>query len=519
MSQSGDMLDDAKCRRWRRNGDSDPVPVMWLAQRGAKVMILSQDTSHVSLNLTPVRALVRRAPVTLSPDVPILEAARLMRRQGVSSVLLVENGALVGIVTDRDLRNRVVAEALDTSLPVHRIATVRMITIGADRPAFHALLLMARHGLHHLPVLNAQDVLGMVTSDDLAEYQAESALTLASAMGKQDALDELVRVAARIGGLQQGLTTASASPYSTGQIVSTLTDTLTARLLHLAEARFGPAPVPYAWVAAGSQGRAEQTAKSDQDNCLILSDRYDSVAHGAYFAMLARWVCDGLDACGYVHCPGGMMAMNDEWRQPLATWRGYFQRWIEQPEPEALMLSGVFLDMRFVHGDAALVDDLRADVIARAQANKAFLAALAALALHRKPPLNWRGKLALGRDSEHPGTIDLKMHGIVPIVDIARYYAFSAGSDAVNSRERLEQTAERGRMSQAQARDLLDALDFLSGLRLRHQALCMADGRAADNFLNPDELSNFERSHLLEAFRLIGRMQDVVAQAYPVNLL
>jgi CBS domain-containing protein len=111
------------------------------------------------------------------------------------------------------------------------------------------------------------------------------------------------------------------------------------------------------------------------------------------------------------------------------------------------------------------------------------------------------------------------MHGIVPIIDMARYYGFAAGSEAVNTRDRLEQAAESGKITEGQARDLLDTLDFLSGLRLQHQAHRMSDGQAADNYLDPATLSNFERGHLLEAFKLISRMQTVVAEAYPVNLL
>jgi CBS domain-containing protein len=137
-----------------------------------------------------------------------------------------------------------------------------------------------------------------------------------------------------------------------GQIVTAMTDALTVRLLQLAEAQLGPPPVPYAWVAAGSQARSEQTAKSDQDNCLVLDDRYDVDRDGPYFEALARQVCSGLDACGYVFCPGEMMAMTERWRQPLQRWLERFRHWIDQPEPAALMHTCVFFDMRPVHGES-----------------------------------------------------------------------------------------------------------------------------------------------------------------------
>src|SRR5690606_29623248 len=149
------------------------------------------------------------------------------------------------------------------------------------------------------------------------------------------------------------------------------------RLIQLAEAELGPAPVDYAWVAAGSQARSEQTARTDQDNCLVLDDAFDEDRHGAYFRAFSRFVCDGLAACGYVHCPGGMMAMTDRWRQPRHRWLQYFRHWTGEPEPEALMLTSVFFDQRAVHGRAALLDELRAEVLRRTEANTLFLSHLA----------------------------------------------------------------------------------------------------------------------------------------------
>jgi CBS domain-containing protein len=363
--------------------------------------------TYANLISTPVRSLIQRPPVTLPPETPIIEVARVMQAQRISSVLLVKEGSLFGLVTDRDLRNRVVAAGLDTSRPVVDIATLAPLTIGIESPAFDALLLMARHNVHHVPVLDGQLVVGMITSTNITEQQSNSAVYLAGAIYRQESLEGLVQVSGRIKNLQQGLAAARASAHSTGYIISAISDALTARLLQLAEAELGPPPVDYAWVAAGSQGRNEQTAKSDQDNCMVLDDAYDEVAHGAYFRELSRRVCDGLDACGYVHCPGLMMAMTDQWRQPQKQWRMYFRRWIDMPEPEALMLTGVFLDQRFVYGRADLINDLRAEVVARTKGNKNFLVYLASNALERKPPLNWMGRIAPIKGGEHDGKIDL----------------------------------------------------------------------------------------------------------------
>lgn len=494
----------------------DAHPALRLALDPPAPTVAGVEAAEGPLDLmtTTVRRLLTRAPVTASPESPIRDVAALMREQRVSSVLLVQRGHLFGLVTDRDLRNRVLAAGLDPALPVLEIATMAPYAVGIDAPAFEALLLMTRHNVHHVPVMDGAAVAGMITATDVTEQHSSSAVFLVGDIHRQQSLEGLVATAGRVRTLQKHLAAAGTGAHATGHIVTAITDALTLRLLQLGEARLGPAPVDYAWVAAGSQARNEQTAKSDQDNCLVIDDAYDEGAHGEYFRLLADWVCDGLAACGYVHCPGEMMAMTDQWRQPRRVWADYFRRWVDTPEPMALMLTCVFFDVRVVHGRHDLLDGLRAEVLKRTRGNGLFLAHMVNNALSRQPPLGMFGGLSTIRSGEHKGTLDLKLGGIAPVVDLARIYALAAGNDAVNTHERLARAAESGEISAQGARDLTDALDFLSTVRLRHQARQMAAGHAADNHLRPDELSNFERSRLKEAFGVVKSLQELLAQHY-----
>ncbi len=470
---------------------------------------------HFNLTKLPVRSLIKREPITLPPATSIRAAAELMREQRVSSVLLVEGGHLFGLVTDRDLRNRALAAGLDTERPVIDIATVAPLTIPVEAPAFDALLLMARHNIHHVPVMDdGGAVAGMITATDVTEQHSTSAVYLAGDIHKQSTLEGLVACAAKVKQLQRSLSAAGSTAYATGHIVTAITDALTTRLLHLGEAKFGPPPVDYAWVAAGSQARSEQTAKSDQDNCMVLADAYDEAAHGAYFAELSRFVCDGLAACGYVHCPGEMMAMTDQWRQPRRVWAEYFRKWVDTPEPMALMLTCVFFDVRTVAGRGELLDGLRAEVLAKTRQARLFLALMVGNALKHQPPLTLFGNIATARSGEHKGTIDLKHNAIVPVIDLARIYALAAGHPAVNTHDRLAHAADSGEISPQSVRDLREALEFLGGLRIRHQASQIEAGFAADNHLRPSSLSNFERAQLKDAFGVVKTLQDVLAQRY-----
>ncbi|MGB4583188.1 MAG: putative nucleotidyltransferase substrate binding domain-containing protein [Rhodoferax sp.] len=474
------------------------------------------NASGNALNLlgTPVRSLIKRAPITLPPETSIQATAELMRDLRVSSVLLIEQDLLFGLVTDRDLRNRVVAPNLDITRPVADIATLAPMTLSANSPAFEALLLMARHNIHHVPVMEGDHILGMVTTTDLTEQHSTSAVYLAGDIYKQTTLNGLKNISTRVKQLQQHLAAADASAYSTGHIITAITDAFTTRLIHLAEAQLGPAPIDYVWVAAGSQARNEQTAKSDQDNCLILDDAFDEAAHGAYFKAFSTFVCDGLAECGYIHCPGDMMAMTDTWRQPRRVWAEYFRKWVDSPKPKSLMLTCVFFDLRAIHGQAELLDGLRQQVVQHTKGNSLFLAYMVSNALKHRPPLGMFGQITLSRGGEHPHTIDLKHTGIVPIVDLARIYALAAGVTVANTHDRLEVSAQAGEVTEQSARDLRGALEFLGKLRMAHQARQMAQGQAPDNFLALEELSNFERSHLKEAFSVVQTLQGVLGQRY-----
>lgn len=469
---------------------------------------------NLGLLTTPVGALLRREAVTLPPTATIREAAQRMQVERVSSILIIEQDHLFGLVTDRDLRNRVIAAGLPADRPILEIATLAPLHIARTSPAFEALLLMARHNIHHLPVLDGSRVAGMLTVTDLLQQQGTSPVFLAGEIFKQSDHDGLVRVAAGIRPMQRSLANAHASAYSTGHIVTAVTDALTTRLLQLAEARLGPPPVDYAWICAGSQARSEQTARSDQDNGLIVDDACDEARHGAYFRELAQAVNDGLNDCGYVYCPGEMMARTTEWRQPRSRWTSYFRQWIHEPDPTALMLTGVFFDLRLVHGAAELVDELRREVLALTRGNTLFLAHMVSNALSRQPPLNLFGKIAPARNGEHRGTVDLKMNGIVPIVDMARVVALAAGDAAVNTHDRLLHAAASGEMSERNAHDLRDALEFLSTLRIQHQARQMEQGAEPDNHLVVDALSNFERSQLRDAYAVVQALQTLMGQRY-----
>ena len=513
------LMSSALFDRLRR--DHPPFAYYFAAFDGGRL----QDSVNVvpgarSLDLLNKRAgsLLARAPVTVTTDTPIREAARTMRNEQVSCVMVTAgDGGLVGILTDRDLRNRVVAAGLSIDAPVEQVMTRDPLRIQVTDYAFDALMLMSRHNIYHVPVMKDGAVAGCLTSTSVVESHTASPVFLARNIHDADSPLRVQEAMARLPGLVHQLTESGATSHGIGHIVSALTDAVTVRLLRLAEESLGPPPVPYAWVAAGSQGRQEQTALSDQDNGLILDDRFDEQEHGAYFKALAETVCHGLNACGYVYCPGEMMAMNPLWRKTLSVWKGYFRRWIEEPEPKALMQSCVFFDLRHVHGDPGLLEELHGLTLEKSKTNRIFQAYMAGNAMSRQPPIGFFRNLVLIHGGEHDRTLDLKHNGVIPIIDIARLYALVAGSPAINTADRLQAAAEAKALNQKTAVDLMDALEFIGITRLRHQARLAREGRAVDNFLSPEELSGFEKGHLKSAFSVVKSLQAAMASTYQLG--
>lgn len=470
------------------------------------------------LTALAVGSLMRGDPVCVPPGASIRSAAQLMSERRVSSVLIMDGTRLAGIVTDRDLRSRCLAAGRDSSEPIGSIMTAGVQTIGPDAPAFDALVRMTRLNVHHLPVVDRTGVVGVLSATDLVRHEGANPIYLVAEIHKAATAGQLAQIGVRLPQLQVQLAQAGASARQVGETISTINDALTVRLLQLAEEQLGAAPVPYAWMTGGSHARREQTSHSDQDNALIIDDSGGD-AHQAYFAALAGFVNDGLNACGFVYCPGKVMACNPEWRQPLHRWQRYFSGWIQQPEPMALMLSSVFFDLRVVHGDGALYRRLQQENLRQTRANSIFLAHMAANALTHRPPLGFFRRLVVERGGAHADTLDLKHRGVVPVVDLARIYALALGIEEINTAERLRAAAGSAVLSQDGARNLEDALELIATLRLLHQARQLRQGRAADNFLAPETLSTLERNHLKDAFGVIAGMQRALEQHFGASRL
>ncbi|MEM9630402.1 MAG: DUF294 nucleotidyltransferase-like domain-containing protein [Pseudomonadota bacterium] len=469
------------------------------------------QASNSSLATSRAETLMATKPFTCQPETSAQDAARKMRDKHVSSLCVTGNDEMLkGIVTTRDLSGKILAEGLPVDTPVSRIMTEDPITLAPSAIGSDILHLMMERRIGHVPIVEGGHLVGMITQTDLTRFQAVSSANLVSEIAVAENAEEMAKVTAGISGLLVQLVAGGSRHEVVTRLITDIADTATRRLLVLAEEKLGPPPVPYLWLACGSQGRQEQTGVSDQDNCLFLDDSVSDADREGYFADLAKFVCDGLNTCGYVYCPGDMMATNPRWCQPIRVWKGYFDGWIRKPDPEAQMLSSVMFDLRPIGGHTTLFDNLQHDTLKAASENSIFVAHMISNSLKHTPPLNLLRGLATIRSGEHKNALDMKLNGVVPVVDLARIYALRGQIGAVNTRARLVEARANGQLSKSGAGDLLDAYDLIAETRLLHQAGLVKQGTAPDNFLQPSVLSDFERSHLRDAFVVVKTMQSAV---------
>lgn len=460
-----------------------------------------------------VSEMITRAPITIDVDSTVGQAAQTMDEHRISAILVTRDDRLVGILTDRDLR-KVVANNVSPSSPLSDSMSHEPYRISHDALALDVLLSLVEHKIHHLPVMDGEEVLGMVTSGDLMRLERSSPLYIVGDLARQNDLPGLVRVMGRVPGLVARLLRQDATAEDITRIVSRTTEALWQRVLEFGEEKLGPPPVPYCWVALGSLARNEQALASDQDHAMLISDDFTD-EHAPYFAELAEFTTAALVECGFPRCKGDAMATNPAWRKPVSQWHTEFNHWLSAPTSEAVLNSSIFFDMRPVHGDHTLFTSLQQRVLRQAPTSSRFLGRLAKHANDAEVPIGFLRGFVVEKRGEHRDRLDIKLGGINPIVDVARIYALRWGLPQVSTRGRLLAAAEHG----AEVENLLDAHEFLGYRRLQHQGAQVAAGLEPDNFINPEDLSDFERRNLRDAFSIVGKAQSALTVAFQTQFI
>ncbi|MBD2842469.1 putative nucleotidyltransferase substrate binding domain-containing protein [Erythrobacter rubeus] len=458
--------------------------------------------------------IVNTAPISCPPDASIASAVGLMHEHDVSTLAICNRHELRGIFTDKDLRNRVVAQEIPLDRAVSEVMTASPRTLPTEATAAEAMALMAAGGFRHIPLVKGDGGLaGILSATDILSAIGSNAIDAGTAIFRARTADALIEAAQRVPQSFAAMTSSGFQASHAMQFTSALGEAVHRRAAQLAEEELGEPPCPYALVVFGSLARREQLVGSDQDNGLVIAE--DQGPDGAaYFKALGSRISDLLDASGYVYCKGGIMARKADQRLTQDAWLHRYDHWISEPTEDRILRATIFFDMRCVYGEASLVRSLRSEVVAKAASSSIFISYLARDALRSKVPLGIFRNLVLEKSDDGQKVFDAKAQAIMPIIDIARTLALAHGLNEVGTVARLEGLAQSGSMSADDAQSLSDAMLFVNELRIAHQARQVEKGASPDNLISPYSLSPLERDYLKDAFAVIRQGLDALRRNY-----
>ena len=377
----------------------------------------------------------------------------------------------LGIFTERDVLDRIALGAIAQDLPIDVAMTPGPFTLPSHAPMFEAAQAMVRLRFRHVIVIEEGRVVGIVSERDLFTMQQLSLGQVAKSIDHADNADELADAATEVRRLASALLAQGMDAEHLTQFVTTLNDALVNRVLTLAIRETPPPPVAWCWLGLGSEGRMEQTLATDQDNAIVFAaaDANAAAELRADFLAFAETANVMLDRCGFPLCRGDIMAKNPRWCLSVGEWRETFGEWMRAANPAALLNAAIFFDFRGLAGDVSLADELHAWLNSTVPTQSLFLRQMAINALQVEPPLGFFRDFVVDDGKGFPGTIDLKTFGARPFIDAARILALAAGVSVSNTAERLRIAGPRLRMHEDEVGALVDAFHFVQLLRLRNQ--------------------------------------------------
>ncbi len=482
-------------------------------EAGREALIERLQASLLFLH-EPITNLGRDA-VVCEMNTSIAQLARLMTERNVTAALVAsETAVIIGIVSDHDLRARVLAENIPLSAPIHTIMSAPLTKIPEHALIYEALMRMEEKGVRHLAVEDRNgQIVSVIDNNALIQFQRYGPIVLAREISRAVSPAEVALCSERTPPLVKTLLDSSARPRHVTNMLASICDAATERLVQLAIDELGAPPAPFALIGMGSQGRQEQTLLTDQDNGIIFASPADADPEqvSAYFLRLGERVCEGLNRAGYPLCRGGVMASNPRWCRSLPDWISGFDEWIRASEPQEIIDLSIFFDFRTVYGDTDLTQELRRAIHTTLADEPAFFHYFAQNALMFKPPFRLLGNIYLGGGAtEHAGEINLK-DAMMPMVSFARLYALRHQINQTHTLERIEALTERNVILPASRDEIIAAYDFLMQLRLQNQIAAIQTGRAPTNLIHPGKLGYIQQELLKQAFAQIAAVQKKVS--------
>jgi CBS domain-containing protein len=485
------------------------------ALRDVQARSASEFTDDTSFS-APLSALVRRAPVTCERQEPIRRALELMNRERVGSIIVTdEQRGPIGIFTLHDVLTRVTLPSARLERPISEVMTPGPVSLPPNAFAYEAALVMARRGFGHVCVVDGATLVGVVSERDLFSLQRVGLANLSRSIGLAADIDALARLGGEIHRLVHQMLALGVSVEQLTQIITALNDHVSRRVIELCLADTPPA-FAFSWLSFGSEGRQEQTLKTDQDNGILFVPPAGVSADQVRTELLplARRINEALAICGYPLCTGNIMAGNPECCLSLEEWKQRFRRWIAQGSPKNLLAATIFFDFRGLWGAEEPIEELRRWVGELIAGNRLFLRHMAANALNNRPPLGLVREFVVSSSGPHANMLDLKLRGTTPFVDGARIIALANRIHETNTLARLRAAVGLEVVRAEEAEAWCNAYSYVQLLRMRNHHSQERKGLPLDNHVDPDQLNELDRRILRESFRQARKLQSTIALDY-----
>jgi len=466
----------------------------------------SDSEQSIQFFSNSISSVIRRNILFCGANNSIKDAAILMKQHRCSSILIKQEGRFIGITTDQDFKNKVVAADLKISNPISDIMSSPLISISEHSSVFEAFIKIMKAGVKHLAVINNEnDAIGVISNSDLINAQGNLPFLFIKEINEAVSYEEISKKQKQLPLSIYTLINEGAKAQNINNFVTAITDSILEKLIKFAIQEIGQPPVKFAFMVMGSEGRKEQTLKTDQDNAIIFEDVNEEELESvnAYFLKLGEHVCNMLDKTGYDFCDGDIMAKNPKWCQPVSIWKKYFKEWIYNASSKALLQISIFFDFRFGYGDISLVNDLRESLFDVLGNGKGFFKYMAANTTHFRLPIGFFGNFIVESKGKFKNTFDIKKPMML-VVDFARIYALQNKISATNTMERLELLYKKNVISESDYNDISLSYSYMMNLRFINQIHAIInEGEEPNNNINPKKLSRIEQHTLKEIFKKI----------------
>lgn len=506
-------------------------PIVFAGQPGTIVLV--KDITHSVRHEKEYEAFIERLGVSLLflqepvaslgqpaisclPETPIHKAAAMMNAIDLSCIVVeTGEGIPVGLVTDHDFRERFAKNMdADITAPVRTIMTAPLVTIPEKAVVYEALMAMEEHKHQHIAVADSRGrITRLIRAMELLQFHRYGPVVLPWEIARATNVEQVRQYRGQLPSLVKALVQAGAQARIVARMTATVCDAATYRFIALSIQELGPPPVPFAFIAMGSQGRQEQTLLTDQDNAIIYQCEQGGQAKNAvsqYFLNLGRKVCMWLNRAGYPFCNGNVMADNAKWCLSLTEWKENLAEWILKAEPKELLDLSICLDFRTVYGAGELTDALRVFLYQTLKERPRFLPHLAQNVLLFKPPARLLGKIIkTGGPREEAGRLNVK-EVLMPLIGCGRLYALHYRMPQTHTLERIESLIWKGRLHPSTWEAIKESYNFLMRLRFQAQLIKIQEGRPMDNCIELDKIKPMDEAFLKQAFVQIELLQKKI---------